>query len=61
MEVKAMWIHVFQKQMNFEFEFSGTEMPFIIIILLPMMPILMMADSATENHTVESSDTYFIS
>jgi hypothetical protein len=38
--------------MNFEFELSGTEMPFIIIILLPMMPILMTADSATENHTV---------
>jgi hypothetical protein len=47
--------------MNFEYELSGTEMPFIIIILLPMMPILMTADSATENHTVESSDTYFIS
>jgi hypothetical protein len=61
MEIRAMWIQVLQKQMNSEFELFGTEMPLSMIILLLMMPILMMADSATENHTVKNSDTYFIS
>jgi hypothetical protein len=53
MKVRAMWIQVFQKQMNSEFELFGTDaMPLSMIILLLMMPILTMAASATESHTV---------